>query len=314
MALQAKRYYANGKLLLSGEYFVLDGALALALPTKLGQSLELSRPKEPGLLRWRSYDREDALWFEAVYDLPDLHCRRTTDENTARRLRDILREASVQRPELWDPATGWEVKTRLDFPRDWGLGSSSTLIALIAQWTQTDPFSLLQASFGGSGYDLACATARSPILYQRLRGRPQYVEFPFYPPFRSQLYFVYLGAKQNSREGIARFREKVTHAPQLIDRASRLSADIIRAGTIEDFETALNRHENLVAATLELPRAQELHFSGFHGTVKSLGAWGGDFVLLSSRQPEIPLRTELSERGFTTVFPYDELILPPPVY
>ena len=34
-------FNAHGKLLLTGEYFVLDGALALALPCKLGQSMSI---------------------------------------------------------------------------------------------------------------------------------------------------------------------------------------------------------------------------------------------------------------------------------
>ncbi len=32
-------FRSNGKLLLTAEYLVLDGARAIALPTKLGQSL-----------------------------------------------------------------------------------------------------------------------------------------------------------------------------------------------------------------------------------------------------------------------------------
>ncbi len=314
MSLQAQQFYANGKVLLSGEYFVLDGALALALPTRLGQSMEVAPSAEPGLLQWQSFDEKNSLWFEGSFELPELNCRQTNDETTARRLADILQDAARQRPQLRDPATGWAVTTRLGFPRDWGLGSSSTLIALIAQWTQTDPFALLKASFGGSGYDLACALSRGPLLYQRLRGTPQYIEFPFSPSFRSQLYFVYLESKQNSREGIARFREKVIRNPQLIGQVSRLSADIIRAADLDTFEAVIHRHEDLVAATLDLPRAQDLHFPGFRGAVKSLGAWGGDFVLLSSRQPETELRAELKERGFSTMLPYDQLIVPPPVY
>ena len=39
-----KKYYSNGKLLITGEYVVLDGAKALALPTKFGQYLII----EPG--------------------------------------------------------------------------------------------------------------------------------------------------------------------------------------------------------------------------------------------------------------------------
>jgi len=38
-------YRSNGKLLLTGEYVVLDGALSLALPTTLGQRLTVEKNK-----------------------------------------------------------------------------------------------------------------------------------------------------------------------------------------------------------------------------------------------------------------------------
>ena len=37
------RMYSNGKLLISGEYVILDGALSLAVPTLFGQYLEIVR-------------------------------------------------------------------------------------------------------------------------------------------------------------------------------------------------------------------------------------------------------------------------------
>ena len=36
------KFYSNGKLLMTGEYFVLNGALSLALPTVYGQYLEIN--------------------------------------------------------------------------------------------------------------------------------------------------------------------------------------------------------------------------------------------------------------------------------
>ena len=38
-----QNFYSNGKLLLTAEYLVLDGAKALALPTKFGQDLEVKK-------------------------------------------------------------------------------------------------------------------------------------------------------------------------------------------------------------------------------------------------------------------------------
>ena len=41
-----KTYYSNGKLLLTGEYVVLDGAEALAVPTRFGQNLTVKQVKK----------------------------------------------------------------------------------------------------------------------------------------------------------------------------------------------------------------------------------------------------------------------------
>lgn len=41
--MSEKLFYSNGKLLLSGEYAVLDGALSLAVPTKYGQLLSVKK-------------------------------------------------------------------------------------------------------------------------------------------------------------------------------------------------------------------------------------------------------------------------------
>ncbi len=303
--------YAHGKLLLTGEYFVLDGALALAAPVRYGQSLRIRRSGRPGALEWKSYDQEGHCWFEAVFELPGLHCRHGSDEGAARRLETILSAAAARRPGFGDPAVGLAVEARLDFPREWGLGTSSTLLSLIARWLDVDPFALLEASFGGSGYDLACAAAPGPILYQRRDGRPHYVDYPFAPAFSDQLFFVYLGRKQDTREGIARYRQRVEHRPALIDRVSRLTAAALTAPDLAGFESALEEHEALVAATVGLPRARDLYFPDYWGAVKSLGAWGGDFVLLTGGRGAAATRDYCAAHGFSVFFSYSELILSP---
>jgi mevalonate kinase len=58
-------FYSNGKLLITGEYLVLDGAKAFALPTKFGQSLII----EEGSDQWVSYDHDGSVWFEIPFRL-----------------------------------------------------------------------------------------------------------------------------------------------------------------------------------------------------------------------------------------------------
>ena len=58
-----EKHYSNGKLLLTGEYLVLDGAKSLAIPTKFGQDLVISKIKEPQLI-WGSFTNTGECWFE----------------------------------------------------------------------------------------------------------------------------------------------------------------------------------------------------------------------------------------------------------
>ncbi len=301
-------FHANGKLLLTGEYFVLDGAQALALPTRPGQSLRVAEDPS-GNISWRSYEQDGSLWFEGLFDLPSGACLSASDEATGQRLSQILQAISKQNPKFFQAKTGWQIETHLDFPRNWGLGTSSTLIANLAHWASIDPFRLLQDTFGGSGYDIACANASEPIVYQLNKQKPVFKSVPFNSPFKANLYFVYLGKKQNSREGIARYRARVQAEPQLIKTISRLTQLFLTCTDLPAFESLIRQHEAIVADTLALPRAKDLYFADFWGEVKSLGAWGGDFVLITSDRHAEETRNYLNEKGFSTVLSYEDLVL-----
>ena len=297
---------AHGKLLLTGEYAVLDGALALALPVHYGQALDVA-PGEPGLLHWTSRDETGQIWFEAAFALPGLTLLSATDEPTAQRLQQMLYACRRQNPRFLADTQGSRVHTRTDFPRAWGLGTSSTLIAALSHWAGADPYPVLFETLGGSGYDIACAFADGPLLY-RLEGNTPHVEpAAFEPPFAEHLFFVFLGKKQNSRAGIRHFREHVQHDTSLIEAISELTRKCLVANTLTDFSTILQEHERLIGQALGLPRAQDLYFSDFPGAVKSLGAWGGDFVLAASNADDI--QGYFRKKGFEVCIPYGEMRL-----
>ena len=52
---------SKGKILLTSEYIVLKGALALAIPTKFKQSL-IFEQNNSSLLDWKSYDSKNKIW------------------------------------------------------------------------------------------------------------------------------------------------------------------------------------------------------------------------------------------------------------
>ena len=165
-----KTFYSNGKLLLTGEYAVLDGAKALALPTKHGQSLQVE-PSESDTLYWKSLDADGSIWYEDTILINDIKNNSYQGENSVtKQLTEILYTAHNVNPEILN--NGYNIVTELTFPRNWGLGTSSTLINNIAQWFNIDAYQLLWKSFGGSGYDIACAQNNSPIIYFIERGLP----------------------------------------------------------------------------------------------------------------------------------------------
>jgi mevalonate kinase len=306
-------YYSNGKLLLSGEYLVLDGAKSLALPTKFGQGLVVEKIEKPQLI-WGSFSDTGECWFEAVFDLPKLrlvNCTFNSDkegsaEVIAETLLEILMEAQRVNPNFLNSENGFVVKTNLTFPRNWGLGSSSTLINSIASWAKVDAFQLLWNSFKGSGYDIACAQNNSPIFYQIEDKKPMVTQVEFNPNFKENLFFLYLNEKQDSKEGIAKFRENGIGFQNEITHISAIADAFLRSDSIVDFNRLIVEHEQIISSIIKLQPVKEKLFSDYFGEVKSLGAWGGDFVMVTGNEDT---RAYFKKKGFETVLTYSEMIL-----
>jgi mevalonate kinase len=304
--MSKKSFYSNGKLLLTGEYTVLDGAKALALPCKFGQALEVEE-NTSGEISWESYDVDQTLWLKVTFKIQDLLARNILSEDSAQsRLANILIEAAKLNPSFLEINKGYTVKTTLTFPRNWGLGTSSTLITNIAQWLSIDPYELLRKTFGGSGYDIACAQSNSPILYQLESEKPIVTSTFFSPEFSEHLYFVYLNKKQNSRAAIAGYYAKRSNIGDVITAINKISEEVLASSDLAEFIRLMNHHEKIMSEVLGLNTVKEELFSDFEGSVKSLGAWGGDFVLvITEKNPAL----YFNKRGFQTVIPYQEMIL-----
>jgi len=299
---------ASGKLLLTGEYFVLDGAVALAVPVRFGQTLRVASVHTSGILVWNSMDQDGHTWFQATFDTKNLNFVTESDAETAQILQSMLRACRSQNPEFLTGSQGVEVTTQIDFPREWGLGSSSTLIAALALWANVDPYRVLFDTLGGSGYDIACAYADGPLLYQLKNTQPMVQRVDFQPPFAENIYFVYLGKKQNSREGISRYRPRADAFKTTAAEICRLTERCLMATTLPEFEQVIQQHESIVSRALDLPTVKSQFFEDFPGAVKSLGAWGGDFVLATSTLPETELRDYFQQKGFETVLSWGEMM------
>ncbi|MEO2072131.1 MAG: GYDIA family GHMP kinase [Zunongwangia sp.] len=306
------RFYSPGKLLITAEYAVLDGAQALCLPTKKGQSLNVEE-NNLGIINWISKDEHGEVWFQDQFKKDSTgikstfhHKNSADDAAISKRCIQILNAAEkLSGQDLF--AKGFNIQTALQFKRKWGLGTSSTLINNISQWLKIDPYILLNKTFGGSGYDIACAQAHSPITYERKNDTQVSLKAGFDPVFSDHIYFVYLNQKQNSREGIAHYRTNAVDDRQiLIEKVSNITQQLIKCDQLAEFELLINIHENVISKALNLPKVKTKTFPDYNGSIKSLGAWGGDFIMVTGKKDPTPY---FKEKGFEVVIPYREMIL-----
>lgn len=302
-------FFGRGKLLLSGEYFVLDGATALCLPTRMGQGLSIRyRQSFEPVLHWKSLTVNGDLWFEGKYEFWHFKTLSTNPSARALQLEKILIQIREMNPHFLRESTGVHVETKLGFPLKWGLGSSSSLIYNLAQWAIVDPYKLHEHVFGGSGYDIACARADGPILYQKGPKGPVWSKCNFNPSFKKRLYFVYLGRKQDTRESIRIYREKAAYNPVTVRDISRISEEMVRVSTLDGLDYLIKEHEDIVSNAIGLERAKNIFFKDYWGEVKSLGGWGGDFVLVTSERSREETKNYFHSQGFNVFIPFEDLI------
>jgi predicted GIY-YIG superfamily endonuclease/mevalonate kinase len=305
VAEQSRSYYSHGKLLLSGEYVVLDGVLSLAIPTKFGQSLDI-KPIDKPVIYWKSLDKKGHTWFEGKFEVSGDTIKPVEYNDISKRLVQIFGAVKQLNPDFFNSKNGYRATTALEFPKNWGLGTSSTLINNMAQWAHVDAFTLLEKTFGGSGYDIACAQHDTAITYQLDDKKPIVKTIDFNPPFKNQLYFVHLNKKQNSRDGIKHYHENKQNTHAAIKTINQITLDMISAKTLEHFQNLMVRHEDIIAKITKQAPVKDLLFKDFNGAIKSLGAWGGDFIMVASKVN--PTRY-FKDKGFETVVPYSEMAL-----
>lgn len=300
-------FYSNGKLLITGEYLVLDGAKAFALPTKFGQNLIVEEGTNKAI-NWKSYDFDQQIWFEDSLSFSDIINPPTAQIETVKTtLITILHEAYLLNPDFVNQTEGYHITTQLTFPKNWGLGTSSTLLNNIAQWTKIDAFTLLKNSFGGSGYDIACAQNNTPITYRLEQNKPVVESVAFNPDFTQNIFFVYLNKKQSSKIAInAYYNNKNQNLTDNIAENNKITEMVLNAKTLTEFAYALEKHETQLSNILELQTIKEIAFPDFKGVVKSLGAWGGDFVMVLSKENPTAY---FSSKGYETILTYSEMIL-----
>ena len=315
---------SNGKFLLTGEYLVLKGATALALPLKFGQSMEVETlDKNENLIHWDAYIKSTdngqetkdlkTNWFSAVLNKTDFSVINSDDIEKAERLSNILKQTKSLNNNIFTEDKDYSFKCLLDFNPQWGLGSSSTLINNISEWASINPYQLLGSTFKGSGYDIACAKAEGPIFYevngqQTTDNSPMVREADFNPPFKDNLYFIYRGHKQNSANEVKAFLDKKKDFREEVKSISKISEILPDLQTLRDFCYFIKIHEEIMSSCLEHKRLKK-YFSDFEGEIKSLGAWGGDFFMAATEWDFEKVKNYFEYKGHNVILKYKDIVL-----
>lgn len=299
------RFSSNGKILLSGEYLVLDGADSLALPSKLTQELIL-RKCDDQIIEWQSIDNDDNIWYEEkFYIQKNKFVYRGKKNKISEKL--ILLFEHILKTKKYKDLLGNKFITKLNFGREWGLGTSSTFVNNLAKWADVDPYQLLFSAFNGSGYDIACCDVNYPIIFNNYDNNINVEKTRFNPPFVDSLYLIYLEKKQNTYKSIKNYKSKKnTNKLKIIEKINAITNSLINCKDLYEFENLMEKHESIVSSLIGIESIQQTTFKDYkNGKIKSLGAWGGDFILVTSNNNDL---SYFRNKGLKLVFPLKDLV------
>tara|TARA_X000001036_G_scaffold386556_1_gene381737 strand:- start:897 stop:1805 length:909 start_codon:yes stop_codon:yes gene_type:complete len=297
-------FESNGKILLSSEYLVLDGAKSIALPSKLTQELIVSKANDDSIL-WESFDYNQNLWFQEKFKIKDGELIYEGKENMiSEKLLSLFNH--IHKFKDISNTLGNKFVTKLNFKRDWGLGSSSTFVNNLAKWADIDPYKLLFSSFKGSGYDIACCNSNCPITYSNLDNSISVKKIAISPVFRENIYLIYLGRKQNTQNSIESYYKKSFDKQKSIQEINAITESLINCKDLVELENLIELHESIISKLLSTNPIQKSKFRDYKdGKIKSLGSWGGDFILATSKNNDV---SYFKNKGYNTIFALSELV------
>ena len=298
------KFKSNGKLLITSEYLVMKGAMALAIPAKLDQELNVISTNSD-FVNWKSFNKDNQIWYEEKFFLDKgtliYHGKKNKMSDLIVRLFDYIHK--FNNPEK---SIGNEFIWKINFNINWGLGSSSTLINNLSKWAKVNPYKLLFSVFNGSGYDIACCDKSNPIIFQKKDDYLSVSDTTFNHNFLNNLFLIFLNKKQDTQKSVQNFLETDQSLSEEINQINEIVDEIESVKDITTFESLIERHEKIIANILQMPTIQNDKFPDYNnGVIKSLGSWGGDFVLATGDEKSVDY---FEEKGFNTIRKISDLL------
>jgi mevalonate kinase len=260
-------------------------------------------------LDWVSLDVNNKEWFKSSISLYDFSATETTNQDLSDKLKKIFKGAVRLNCEFLDKWNAFKIETKLEFDQNWGLGSSSTLIYLVAKWADIEPIELYFKVENGSGYDVVTAGSDTPIEFWSTEDEVSYNNVKFDPKFKDQLLFIHMNQKVKSEDEVKRYLSAVNNKKDLVTAISNITEEIQSTTTLDDFSKLIVEHENLIAKHTGFDKVKDQRFKEYTGSVKSLGAWGGDFIIATAPNGIDEAKKYFNSKGYNTLLKYSELIL-----
>jgi mevalonate kinase len=298
--MEVLKYEASGKLLLFGEYFVLRGSKCLAIPLNVGQAVTITQHTNQHIF-WQCFDEQNNCWLTIEFSTA-LEIVQTNDLEKAKIVQQLLQYIKQKNKNILLEQLNFQFT--LSFNRAFGFGTSATLISLLSQWSGVNAYDLLANTFEGSGYDIATATASKPIVY--IIQQKTITTFTLAKNITPYILFIYLGKKQISSKEINAFKNKII-TPQQLEQMNNIVLSATNCTEIEAWENLMQQSETLVASVLNTLPIKEQMFQDYPFAIKSLGAWGGDFIMATCRDINTA-KNYFLQKNMTTFFTYNELI------
>ncbi|TVQ91287.1 MAG: hypothetical protein EA393_04760 [Bacteroidetes bacterium] len=299
-----EKIFSHAKLILMGEYAVLHGADAVCLPLKTGQLLKVNEDNSTRI-KWKWTWNEQIL-ADFILDTETLQITEnpTGKPDWAVKLIKLIRQSN---PDFLRNK-GCSLHFENYFPPQWGLGSSSATISSLCRLAGVNAYPVNEKLMGGSGADIACTTAKSWFLYRKKLPLPQTWHIPFEYPFLNNTFFIYSGQKKDTAGHLKEMSTK---------KNSKMNADWLKINEYvyrflapketSDLLEIIEHHELFISGKIGIePVANQ--FSDFQGGIKSLGAWGGDFLMAVSMQPAAAVRKYFIDKGFTDIFLWKDFV------
>ncbi len=297
--------------MLAGEYLALYGLETFAFPVKYGQKLTVWESESEGSeLKWSSINYLGDTWFTAEIDTGSVLEKTTDNATVSGRICELIQTARDLNPKFLLKGK-YRVEIELEFDQAFGLGTSSTLVSLIAQWANVDALVLQEKVFGGSGYDAAVSRVQKPLIYWKSdKNKPNWALWQMDSELSKNWFLCFPGVKVNSRRSLKEVKEKlelISTDSFMMAQLDNILQQIKSSDTADAMELSLEIWQAFIAQSLGLKTAyQNLKIDQIKGGLcKYLGAWGGDVILVN----KILLNSNKDKFESMEVVPWNEIVL-----